>query len=83
MRACHRSSEDPDVHLEREYSVRLWGGETLRVRLAAEDLSVVGERLRQERVLVGRLLLEEEDCPTAVGVLVPGHRIQLVVDHDA
>lgn len=83
MRACHLSSVVPDVRPEREYSVHLWGGEALRVRLPAEDLSVVGERLRQERALVGQLLLEQDGCPALVGVLVPGNRIQLVVDHDA
>lgn len=81
MRACHQPSGGPDTCPEREYSVHLWGGETLRVRLPAEDLSVVGEILRRERALVGQLLVEEDGCPAVVGVLVPGGRVQLVVDH--
>lgn len=81
MHASWDTSDIADAPLEKEYSVRLWGGETLRVRLAAEDLSAVGELLRRERALVGQLLVEEDGCPAVVGVLVPGGRVQLVVDH--
>ena len=82
MRACHLSSGVPDARPEREYSVHLWGGEALRLRLAARNLSAIGEGLRQERALLGRMLVEEDGCSTLVGVLVPSGRIQLVVDHD-
>lgn len=82
MHASWDPSDIAGAPLEKEYSVRLWGGETLRLRLAAGDLSAVGEGLRQERALLGRMLVEEDGCSTLVGVLVPSGRIQLVVDHD-
>ena len=62
MRACHLSSGVPDARPEREYSVHLWGGEALRLRLAARNLSAIGEGLRQERALLGRMLVEEDGC---------------------
>lgn len=69
----------PDL---KEYSVHLMGGEALRMRLEAADLTVVSERLRQERGLLGQLIVEEEGCPRSVEALVPGGRIQLVVAHE-
>ncbi|MNI71833.1 hypothetical protein D3C73_1277330 [compost metagenome] len=53
MRVAHWGPADADALDQKEYSVRLMGGEALRMRLEAADLSAVSEQLRRERALVG------------------------------
>lgn len=76
MRVTHWGLADADALDQKEYSVRLMGGEALRMRLGAADLSAVSEQLRRERALVGHLI---DGHPSIVEALVPGHRIQLVL----
>lgn len=64
----------------REFSVRLQGGEVIRLLLAEPDLAAVGERLRYERALIGQIVFDDDGCLETAAALIPGHRIQLVVD---
>lgn len=66
---------------EREFSVRLQGGEVIRLLLEEPDLAAVSDRLRHERALIGRMVFDDDGCPETAQALIPGHRIQLVVDH--
>jgi len=79
MRVAHWGLAGADAPEHKEYSVRLMGGEALRMRLEAADLSAVSEQLRRERALVGHLIIEEDGYPSIVEALVPSHRIQLVL----
>ena len=59
-------------------SIHMVGGGVVELALEAADLSEVGDGLRRERALLGRLCGEEAEALVGSEVLIPSSRIQML-----
>lgn len=62
--------------------IHVSGGGRVHLQTDAHDLGDIAERLRRERALVGQMTFSDEHGERVCEVLIPGSRVDFVIDAD-